>query len=368
MYTRWHIHCDILLLMQIPIRFLFIPVSSIKGIGEYMRSLILAKEIKLRWPGAKIKFILNRHVRYVDSCPFETELLDSSPTKHIAEVNKIIEDFRPQLVVFDASGRQAQLAKAKSIGAITIFISQHAKKRCRGMRWKRAKFTDFHFVAQPEFAIKPVGYLDKLKLKLLKKAEPDCVGAFFNQPSIQKSNDVLKRFGVEKGQYLIASAGSGGHQSNGEFVAEIFYRATEEITKKIGLKTIMVMGPGYPNALPKSNNVIIISSLDNDSFIALLDNAKAALLSGGHSLLQALALQTPVLACPVSKDQPDRIKICQKRKIVNSVDLELLVEKASLMLTEEKLQALKSQLQQQPSSNGVNTILKYLTERLSILK
>ena len=351
-------------MMRIPIRFLFIPVSSVKGIGEYMRSLILAKEVKLHWPEAEIKFILNRHAKYVDACPFATEVLDSSPTNHIAEVNSIIEDFQPQVVVFDASGRQAQLAKAKSIGAITVFISQHAKKRRRGMKWGRAKYTDFHFVAQPEFAISPLNFFEKLKFKLMGKPVPKCVGIFFNQHTAMQSEAIFQQFDVENEKYIILSAGSGGHKRNDELVADVYYRAAQQITIKTGLKTLMVMGPSYPHDLPVSENVTVISSLENANFIALLAHAKAAVLSGGGALLQALAVQTPVLACAVSKDQPARIKACEQRRIVNSVTLDKLVESAPLMLNDVNLETLKNELSLQPSSSGVSTIIESLALKL----
>ena len=352
-------------MMKTPLRFLFIPVSSVKGIGEYMRSLILATEIKRRWPEAEIKFILNRHAKYASYCPFDAELLEHSPTKHTADVNRIIDHYLPNVVVFDASGRQTQFVKAKAVGAITVFISQHKKKRRRGMALKRVRFTDFHFVAQPEFAIAPLNFLEKLKFKLLMKPVPECVGILFNQPTVEQSTMTLKKFGVEKDNYLIISAGSGGHKHYGKLVADIFYDAAEHVAQKTGLKTFVVMGSSYPNAIPTSEHVTVISSLDNAQFITLLEHAKAAILSGGGALLQALSLQTPVIACPVSKDQPARIKACVQRRIVSSISLEQLVDKAPSMLNQENLQQLQRNLQLQPSNNGVTIITERLAQAIA---
>ncbi len=348
--------------MTSELNILFIPVSSIKGIGEYMRSLILADEISKQYADAKITFVLNGHTTYAASCPYETKLLDSSPTNHNVEVNRIIEEFQPQIVIFDASGRKSQLAKAKSVGATTVFVSQHQKKRRRGMAWKRAKHTDFHFVAQPEFAIKPITLMNRVKFALLNKALPECVGIFFNQPTSEQANNTLKLFSVEKNEYILVSAGSGGHKKNEQWVADEFFATAERIEKKTGLKTIIVMGPSYPNSLPESKSVTVLSKLDNMNFIALLENAKLAVLSGGGSLLQALALQTPVIACPVSKDQPARIDACMKNKLLLTVSLEQMIEQVPPLIIESNIQMLKTAMQQQPSSNGVNTII----ERLSL--
>ena len=65
--------------------------------------------------------------------------LIQSPTKEIAAVNALMAQQRPDLVVFDASGRQAQLQMAYKLGAKVIFISQHRRKRSRGMKVGRAE-------------------------------------------------------------------------------------------------------------------------------------------------------------------------------------------------------------------------------------
>ena len=82
--------------------FLFIPVSSAEGIGEYMRSLIVANQILQHWPNAQISFILSEQAPYFLQCPFDVLTTPKSPTKHTKEVNQIIEQLKPDVVIFDA--------------------------------------------------------------------------------------------------------------------------------------------------------------------------------------------------------------------------------------------------------------------------
>ncbi|RYV03668.1 hypothetical protein SOPP22_03260 [Shewanella sp. OPT22] len=329
-----------------------------------MRSLILANEIKKTWPNAEIKFILNRHTKYASTCPFETELLDNSPTMHTQEVNHIIEAFRPNVVVFDASGRQAQLAKAKSVGATTVFISQHAKKRRRGMKWKRARYTDFHFVAQPEFAIAPISWIQRIKFKLMNKPKPECVGIFFERSITAQKEHVLAKYDVQNKKYIIVSAGSGGHRKGDNVVADVFFKAAELLAKSSNIKTLIVMGPSYPNKLPKSDFVTVISKLNNAEFIALIDGAKTAVLSGGGALLQALALKVPVITCPVSKDQPTRIEACKSQGLVINTSLEQLVSEISTLTSDENLKRVSERLQSVTSQNGVDVVIEHLSKTL----
>jgi len=83
---------------------LFIPVSSPSGIGEYMRSMIIAKALLARDPSSNIHFILNEQVSYWKNCPYEVHLTKGSPTKDSKAVNRVISQLQPDLVVFDASG------------------------------------------------------------------------------------------------------------------------------------------------------------------------------------------------------------------------------------------------------------------------
>ena len=107
---------------------LFIPVSSLQGVGEYTRSLIIAKAVIKKWPDFKIYFVLNKHLPIIDSCPFEVLTTEDSATKDSNSVDEIIESVQPDLVLFDAAGRAANFQKAKAVGAKVTFISQH--KNC----------------------------------------------------------------------------------------------------------------------------------------------------------------------------------------------------------------------------------------------
>lgn len=109
-------------------RLIFIPVSSPQGIGEYMRSLLLAQSLESECSNPlDIHFILNKHAVYAKSCPFDTTLLEHSPTKELDKVCRFITEYKPDVVIFDCAGRAAHMKAAKKVGAKVVFISQHAK-------------------------------------------------------------------------------------------------------------------------------------------------------------------------------------------------------------------------------------------------
>lgn len=295
-------------------RILFIPVSSKKGIGEYMRSSILADACLKEWPDADIRFVLSKEAPYHQDCSYQTLITDRSPTFHIKEVNDYISSFNPDIVIFDASGRASQIRHAKKCGATTVFIAQHNKKINKGMRLSRLRHIDLFWIAQPDFTVQPLRWIDKLKLKILKKPLPVYLGCIYTPPNDQEEQDVLNKYKLESGNYIFISAGSGGHfTSDRKLAADIFHQAIE--LSGLDIPSIQVWGANYPGKdIPESNdNKFNIKKIPNSEFVCLLKNSKMAFINGGDTILQAFSLNIPSLAIPVSGDQPARIEAALRR-------------------------------------------------------
>ncbi len=353
--------------MLIAPKILFVPVSSEEGIGEYMRSTIIADEIINRWPEAQIEFVLNSHAPYASDCPYPTHLVDDTPTKRVKEVNEIVSQLKPDMVIFDAAGRKAQLRHAHHHGAKVIFISQHRRKRARGMKIERALVTDSHWVAQPEFVIGDVTRFDRFKLNLFKCELPIFTGPIFAQPEVQAQQALYAQYELQPEQYLIYSAGSGSHQVDGDLAADRFAKVAEAHFLNTGIKSVMVFGPNYPKTLPELQGVIAIKQLSSFEFINLLAGAKAAVLSGGDTLLQAIALHIPTLTVAVSKDQSSRIKRCLTRGLVLSCEprCELMIAELSRLSKPEVMGSLAGLMTKEADIKGLDICMAEIERLLS---
>ncbi|WP_077341534.1 glycosyltransferase family 9 protein [Pseudocolwellia agarivorans] len=318
-----------------PKNVLFIPVSSPSGIGEYMRSLVIAKALLLQWPKINIHFILNNQVDYIKDCPYTVHTCQNSPTKDIKGVNNIIKTVQPDLVIFDASGRAAHFKQAKAVGAKVAFISQHNKKRNRGLKINRLLFTDIHWVVQPNYCMKPLNALQKAKLRLFNKKEPKNIGPVFDPNNKKNQQAVLKQFSLIEENYFVFNAGSGGHLIEGKLAADIYYQAAQAFNLKTQIKCVVIFGSNYPKNIPEAlldysstldptenkdanntSNIIGIKNIDNAAFIALISAAQGCVISAGDTILQCIALHKPCTAAPVSSDQPVRLTHCQNKKLV----------------------------------------------------
>ncbi|WP_102798546.1 glycosyltransferase family 9 protein [Bowmanella denitrificans] len=348
---------------------LLVPVSSPEGIGEYMRCLILAKAIMAEMPNATIRFILSKHAPYAASCPYPALLLDASPTKCEAEVCQEIATFKPDLVIFDASGRQSQLAQAKNMGAKVVFISQHRSKRRRGMRISRAKYTDRHWVVQPEFVIGAPNWFDRQKLRLLGFTQPYCIGPVFTPPAEERQQRLLAEYGLQKRQFLLLNAGSGGHKGPDGLAADSFAQSAKALADH-GNQVVMVFGPNYPKPIPDIANIICLNAVDNDDFINLLAASRYAVLSGGDTLLQAIALGVPTVAVAVSKDQPKRISACLKQGLImiSPCQTDSITQVALQMEQPRSMEKIKRNLSKFQGLNGVDTAMQDIRQLLKDLQ
>lgn len=292
-------------------RILFVPVSSPEGVGEYMRSLMIAQSLASQVSDVHIKFILSEQAPYAESCPYETHLCPASPTLHSDIVNNIIDEFKPNIVIFDASGRASQLKKAKQVGAYTIFFAQHDRKLRKGLKANRLRYTDKIFAVQPKELMQPIGLLNRLKIHMLSKASPEFVGPVF-PVNLDDKKAVLEHYGLEEDNFIVISTGSGSHNVNGVASNTIFSEAANTISEKTSLKCVYVRGQNFQGEISLNTDIIDFASLAPKDFITLLSSARVAVLGGGGSLLQALAFNRPVVCAALAKDQHDRVEACAK--------------------------------------------------------
>jgi len=349
-------------------RILFIPVSSPSGSGEYYRSLILAEEFKKRYPTADIHFILNRYVCYAENCPFSTHLSEYSATKDTPKVKQVIEELRPDLVIFDCSGRASQFKYAKSMGCKVIFLSQHRKKRARGLKLSRIFYYDLHWVVQPDYTIPPLSMMEKLKLKFARKNLPQNIGAILPKISSNNYEALLQKYGLVKNKFFLFSAGSGNHLKNEQLIADILYRAAESLMKKTKIPCVMVFGINYPHKLPENTSVTCIHHLPYSEFSKLLISAKGRVISAGDTLLQTIELRKPSVAVAVTKDQPARLSACASMKLVidAKAEEEDILYNATQLLDKAIYLPILNRMKDQQAIGGLEIALQGMAQLLNL--
>ena len=353
---------------------LFVPVSSGKGAGEYIRSLLIAKAIKERWPGSKIRFCLSREAPYLDSVPFEVFLTERSATFHVREINDFMRQNPPDIVIFDNSGRRSQLKCAKKLGARTIFltIGGRLRKRLKAFRlWKMA-VVDEHWMVQPSFSFKPLSFREKLLLKVLNNHQFRRFDVFFSPPDVDRRNQLEKRLGLAGDPYILFAPGGGGHRVDGRYSSEIFAEAASGVADQTGIRCVLVMGPLYPDDIPIFDGVVSLSSLPDYELIDLMSNARLVACGGGDIVSQSLALgRVCVAATTGAKDQSARIRTFSELGLVKMEEADSgSIRDAVVHLLEDEAgsEMIRQRVLDANVENGLPRAIEILESRLAEAK
>ena len=311
-------------------KILFIPVSTERGIGEYMRCRIIADRILATWPRCEIQFVLNRHSPIAGSTPYKTHLLDDTPTKLPADVDTVLASERPSIVIFDCSGRASNVRSARKLGIHTVFVSQHPRKRRRGFSLRRMPYLNQHWITQVRAVDGELGLMERLKCFFLPSTEPVFVGPVFDDSALQEPNVAE----LEEGKYVFYSAGGGGYLVDGRPSSEILFEAADRVYRETGMKGLVVAGQNFAGTLDNSEGVTSVTSLDNSDFIAALGQSACAVVSGGDVLAQACALHKRVVAVAAASDQPARIERYARKGLIrpSAFDAESVVGSVSELL------------------------------------
>lgn len=288
-------------------RVLFVPVSGPGGTGEYFRCLILADAIRQRWPEATVRFIANRHAGFANRIPYPADLIDKSPTHDVAGVNKVIERERPHLVVFDSSGRRAQYASARRVGARVVYISSRFKTRWKGFRWRRMRLIDQHWMIQPRVLGNELSWVERLKCRLTPSCEAIALDTLFREPTARDFSALSLRLQLPEDGYAVFCSGGGGSFAHAVDPASVYLDAARRFASESKFPTVFVAGPNAA-ATADVAGVQVVGTLPNAELLALIQHSAFAVVNGGSLLPQTLALGQACVAAPIAADQNARIR------------------------------------------------------------
>ncbi len=320
-------------------RFVFVPVSGPGGAGEYHRSLAVARALEHRWPECHIRFVLNRRAPYAADAPYEGLRIDDSPTRESGAVGEFLACERPDVVVFDSSGRLAQYRAARAAGAAVVYVSSRPKTRWKGFRLRRMRVLDQHWIAQPRFLAGAPGTLELLKLRLVQRPELVFLDTLHEPLDLPATRALQRRLGILPRRYVVLCPGGGGEFGHPTDAAAVFSRAAQLLTSTAGMPVVAVLGGrrGTGERVRSEDNDRILSYLPNGTLLGLVHDAAVAVVNGGSLLLQSMAQGTPIVAAPIAGDQADRIARCAELGCVQPSPLEpaAMARAATTLLDDE---------------------------------
>lgn len=279
---------------------LFLPVSGPVGSGEYYRCLMLAEALREKLPNIQIDFGINKHAKYVSTCPFNVIALPASPTKSIPEIRDQLIEKRYQVVVFDCAGRAELFRIAQGTGAKTIFISSRPSARRKGMRWRWLPYLDEHWSVQPSYLVNTNSRWERLKARLTHGPTIHNIGSIY--PLVERPAQQMDR--------LLVTLGGGGNLPEPEKFQETLHRKLKSFANDNNCHVDWVLGANAERLKDEQDSSVTIhASLPPAEFISLMATSKVVLTNGGSTLSQAVELGCKVVSTPLAPDQHSRVKI-----------------------------------------------------------
>jgi glycosyltransferase involved in cell wall biosynthesis len=322
---------------------LFIPVSGTYGMGEYARSLAIARAVSRHWQGACIRFVLSREAPYAADVPFPATLLASSPTFHSAAVIELLEKWRPDVVIFDNAGRSAQLRAAQRLGARVVYISARRRQRYKAFRWHWMRLIDEHWIAYPEFIAGSLNFVEKLKLKMAGRPVVRYLDVIMSRADPAQRGAILSRAGCDPGTFVLVVPGGGTGHPGADDAAGQFAAAADALAAR-GVATVYV-GPKSSTSADGSAGTAAgphyLGPLPQAELCELMRAARLIVANGGSTLLQAIACGNACIAVPIAKDQAERIRRCVAAgaAVPAALDAASIVHAAQRLLQDEPQRA-----------------------------
>ena len=300
--------------------------------GEYARSLSIAQAAKQRWPAADIHFLLSRQAPYASRSPFPATLLDSSPTFHSAAVIRMIESFRPHVVIFDNAGRTAQLKAGQRSGAGVVYISARARQRRKAFRLRWMRLIDEHWIAYPQFIAGGLNAFERFKLKMLRRPAVRYLDVILSRGAVGTDSS-SRKVGLAPESYVLVVPGGGTGHPGVKDATQIFLAAANGIAQS-GTPTVFV---GPATAAGAGEGLRCFDSLPQADLGELMRGARLVVSNGGSTLLQAIACGRACIGVPIAQDQAARIRRCVEAAVAVAAPLEsaAIVRTAGALLGDE---------------------------------
>ena len=303
-----------------PPRILFSPVSGPGGAGELMRCLIIARELAKAEPAADIRFLVNRTAVFRESVNFPIIDCDASPTNSTPQVLAAIDSFRPDVMVFDNSGRTAQLRAAKRAGARLVFSSRAPKLRWKAFRLKWMRLLDEHWIVFPTFVTGGLTRLEQFKMSLFPHYGVRQFDTLFTLSEPQARKAWLAQHGLEPGGYVVFVPGGRGEATRVAEPAELFIAAAREFVAATGQRTVVLTGRKSIVDNGDDPRLTLLPRVEPDEVQYLLSDALVVVSNGGSTMIHVLAHGCPIVAIPLAGDQDRRIRRAVRLQIAETAE------------------------------------------------
>jgi putative intracellular protease/amidase len=288
---------------------------------------------------------------------------DASPTNSTPQVLAAIDSFRPHVMVFDNSGRTAQLRAAKRAGAKLVFSSRAPKLRWKAFRIKWMRLLDEHWMVFPTFVVGGLNRLEKLKLRFFPDYRVRQLDTLFTPSQPAERRAWLDRQGLEPYHYAVFAPGGRGEGTQVADPAELFIETAGKFVAETGFTAVVLTGrsavatEGLPAALR------LLPRIGPEEVQHLIADARIVVSNGGTTLIHSLAHGKPIVSVPLAGDQDRRIRKAAKLEIAVRASrdaAEIAAQAVALLRDQERCERMTRRIAELGFANGVGEAVEAL--------
>lgn len=332
--------------------------------GEFARARSLADALRARWPQVETRFLLHGDAPYAKEFHHPVTTLPASPTLCTEEVVRTIEQFRPNVVVFDNAGRTAALRAAVRVGARVVYISSRGRQRYKAFRSHWMGLLDDHWISYPARIAGELGVIERFKLRVIGTPQVRFIDAVLAPADAAAADELLSGFGAPD---LLVIPGGGSQFHDASITPKDFVRWSALVAAQ-GFRVVFIAGPAFSGTPESLSGVRLLRGVSGGALRALLERTTLVLVNGGDTLLQGLALKKACVAVPIAGDQAARIARCAALGTVAAPRAvpSTGVEPAETCLKLLRDATLRTELEGRVRQVGFEDALPALIERLGV--
>jgi hypothetical protein len=328
-------------------RILFVPVTTAHGSGELLRCLIVARELHRADPDVDIHFVINREAHFRDSIEFGVHHCDASPTYCTPRVIEVLEQVRPDVVVFDNAGRTRQIRAAHRLGARIVFVSRTPRLRRKAFRISWMLRLSEHWIVSPAFVTGGLGLRERLLGRLFPGVTIRFLDALY-QPSAPEA----------RARFLESL----------EIGVRPFTEAARSMSAHTGATALVLTGSSALTAPEHRDGVVLLPRLHSDEVQHLIHGAELVVSNGGSSLMHALTQGKATVCVGLRSDQGRRIRAAARTgAAVSEIGAPERITKTATDLWQDTAarQQLVTRLAQLGLTNGLPITVRALRDLLA---
>jgi UDP:flavonoid glycosyltransferase YjiC (YdhE family) len=257
------------------------------------------------------------------------------------------------------------LRAARRCGARVVYISARPRQRRKAFRLRWMRLIDEHWIAYPEFIAGSLGFVERLKLRLLGRPQVRYLDVILSRAAAGATDEdcasLPARLGLSATKYVLLVPGGGtGHPGAGDAVQQ-FVTAARGLAA--GGVTAVLVGQGPAGAADSPPPLRLLGALPQSELAQLMRGARLVVANGGSTLLQAIACGRACIAVPIAGDQRERIRRCEQAgvAVAAALDARSIEDAAGTLLADARaLEAQAARAVALGLADGVGVALRAL--------